>query len=97
MEGNITFDEVVELYKKMNTEEKAQENIIELKELLALVNKLCIDIGLDKELKLNKEVVDIQKEDATLDDYLEAEFVYINEIKNYFGTFAEKIAEMFYE
>jgi len=97
METMVTFDELMEKYKDLSLADKQKENISELKELLALLNKVCVDMGLEKSLTLNKEVLDINKEGATIDDYLEAEYVYINEVKNHLGIFVEAIADAFYE
>lgn len=96
-EVTVTFDQLIQEYKNLSSEDKQKININELKELLALVKKLADDVGSKQELELNKEVLDILKDDATYDDYLEAEFVYINEIKNYIGSFLEEVGDVFYE
>jgi len=97
MEELIAFDDLMERYKELSLAEKQKENISELKELLALLHKICGDIGIEKSLTLNKEVLDLNKEGSTIDDYLEAEYVYINEVKKHLGLFVEFFADAFYE
>jgi hypothetical protein len=95
MDIEVTFKDVLGQYDNLSTIDKHEENIKELKELLALTNKLCTDVGSDKKFELDKSALNIKNKST--DEYLKAEYAYINEIKNYLGSFVETIADSMYE
>lgn len=94
---NEEFNNLVELYKRMSNKEKKDALIKEFKINLAAVEKLNNDLGINHELIMNRELLDIDKDNVTDDDYLEAYFVYLHMINDSILTFAEKISNEFYE
>lgn len=91
------FNRLVELYKKMSYKDKQNALINEFKTTLACIEKLNQDVGNKHDLLINKEITDINKSDATNDDYLEAYFVYLNMINDSLSSLLEKIYNEFYE
>ena len=74
---DIEFNKLVETYKKLPLEEKKKIVQNEFKELIAVLK----EIDNDDEILYNKEMLDVEKEDQTEDDFVEATFVYLSSIK----------------
>lgn len=91
------FDNLILLYKNMNTEDKKKALINEFKYSLAALEKLKKDLNINHELLISKEILDVDKETATLDDYLEAYYVYLHMLNDSILAFAEKVSNEFYE
>ena len=81
------FDAFVEEYKELPLNEKKDTLIKELKEMVALVEKLCIDNNIEYDMMINREILDINKENYTEDDYVEAVYVYIQMFKEILATY----------
>ncbi len=91
------FDELVERFKELSTKDKKDAVIKQLKNDIAVAHKINSDIGNNHDLFLNREVLDLNDEESTMDDFLEAVFVYVNTLNDQYMSFAEKIANEFYE
>lgn len=96
-QNNTSFNTLVEAYKKLSTKEKENEIINFLKENIAIWEKLNRDINNNHILLLNREIIDVNKENYTLDDFLEATFVYLHMLSDSAASFAEKTAKDFYQ
>ncbi len=96
-QNNKEFNNLVEAYKKLTTKEKQDEIIKLFKENIAVWEKLNNDINNKHNLLLNREIIDVNKDNATLDDFLEAVFVYLHMLSDSTASFAEKIANDFYK
>lgn len=85
------FDAYVEAYKKFDL--KTKKHIIEneLKEIIGVFDKLISRYNIDPTLLYNREILDLQKNDATEDDFAEAIFVYIYAIKELIGTYVDVV------
>lgn len=94
---NKEFNNVINAFKNLSTEEKKEALIKEFKINLAAIIKLNNDINSNEDLLMNKEILDINNPNATLDDFLEAYFVYLCMISNSIASFAEKVSQDFYE
>lgn len=94
---NEEFNNLVELFKQLSKEEKKDALIKEFKMLVAVIEKLNKDIENNHEMLMNKELLDINKDNASDEDYLEAYYVYLNMINDGVLHFAEKISNDFYE
>ena len=94
---NEEFNNLVNLYKSMTTQEKKDALIKEFKVSLGAIEKLNKDIGNEHELLINREILDVDKKDVTENDYLEAYFVYLHMINDSILTFAQKISDQFFE
>lgn len=80
--NNNDLNNLISNFVNLSTEEKANEIIVTLKENIAMVNNLCNKLGVQTEIILNREMSDIQKENATIDDYFEAIFAYIKSLQD---------------
>ena len=94
---NEEFNNLVGLYKNMSNQEKKDALIKEFKTNLAAIEKLNNDLEIKHELLINREVLDVDKDTATDDDYLEAYFVYLHMRNDSMLSFVEKISNEFYE
>lgn len=83
------FEQVIENYKRMSIPDKRQENLKELKIMVAILEKLCVDYNIPyREIK-SPEILDLDNGYESEDDYLEATFVYIEYLKEVLGGYLE--------
>ena len=97
---NNIFDNYIKEFKKMTLKEKKDVSINGLKELLGVSMKVAFDLNIQYNNLLNREIIDINKENATEDDYVEAVYVYTEAIKEVASTVIMemlKVKEMEYE
>lgn len=87
------FDAYVEEFKKIPLEEKKDKVIESIQELLGAMQSEAEDLGIEYTDLLNKEIIDIKKENRTEDDYVEAVFVYIESIKEVYSKVMLEIIE----
>jgi len=91
------FENYIDAYKNLTTNEKRAEIISELKNMLAIVEKLSTDLGIEHEILLNKEILDLSNSTVLEDDYLEAVFVYVISLQDSLGAFLENISPVIFE
>lgn len=96
-EGKNIYDEYINSYKNLSLIEKRNEVFYELKKMIALLNKVNTDIGINNELLLNKEVLEAIDGNALETDYLEGLFVYVNCLEELLGTYLEHTTKNIYE
>lgn len=81
------FNAFIDEYKENNLFNKQQIIISELKELIGLFQKLCSMCGYEPELLINREIVDVEKDNYTQEDFAEAVYVYIQTYKDILADF----------
>ena len=91
---NENFDEYMEYYKKLPLTQKKEIALSQLKVLATLTNKMCQELNVENEIIINKELLDVNKENPTEDDYFEAIIVYINSIQNSLCDFDLKLTKI---
>lgn len=97
MERQKAFDEYVSAFCDLDLVQKKEMVLKEIKETLAVTQKIANDIGNNNELLINKEVLDARDlENCSEDDFYEALFVYIHSIQESLGTIFDKIGEDYY-
>ena len=74
---NTSFNEYVETFKKLPLSNKKQIVQNDFKELIALLK----EIDNNEYVLYNKEILDVEKENQTEDDFVEAIFVYLSSVK----------------
>lgn len=62
--------------------------------LTAMTNKMCKEIDAENSVILSKEVIDVNKEDYTEDDFSEAVITYICSVKNSLDDFNVKLTDI---
>lgn len=75
------FDNYVDKYKKLSLIDKKRLVEQEIEELIVVLNALNEKYGNSSKILFNREILDLKKEDATEDDFVEAMFVYSHTIK----------------
>ena len=83
------FNSYMEEFKKLSIQEKRDEIMKAIKELIAIFQSFANMDNINLEFLKSKEILDIDKSD-TEDDFLEAELVYIENAKNIIGQYLDK-------
>ena len=84
MEDFENFDEFMDYYKGLSYDDKKEMLLQELKLLAASTNKACKSLEVDNEVLVGSDLIDLNKDDYTEEDYIEALMVYTCSIKNSF-------------
>lgn len=84
---NNNLNKLIEKFVSLPKEEKAKEIINHLKRNIAMYQSLCIQYGYNDDLILNREILDVVKENATTDDYYEAIYAYLRSLEDISGKF----------
>ena len=75
--NNEEYDKIISTFKELTTIDKCKETIDYIKEIIASFDYIGKLNGIEKQILLNKEMADVNKADATIDDYLEAIYAYL--------------------
>ena len=89
------FEEYMNFFKSQTLNEKQTIILDQLKLLTTLTNKMCTELNVDNKMLINKELLDVNKENYTEDDFAEAIIVYINSIQNSLCDFDNKLSDIF--
>ena len=81
----VVFDKYMESFIKLDYEDKCKEVIEKQKRILALLVKCAQNKGVYPILLKSSEINDINKENPTNDDYIEAIMVYTQDIEELYG------------
>lgn len=88
-EKNVEFNNYVEEFKKLNTKDKLEEIIVSLKEVMSFFEVLGLTENISYEYLKSREILDLEKEAVSTDDYLEAILVYIENSKELLAQYLE--------
>jgi len=97
MTNKEELDNIVNLYKKLDIKDKKEEIINELKELIGIYDKLCSDLNIEHQTYINKELLDLNNENVSDEDFFEAVFVLILSLKELIGLYTCEITSKYYE
>ena len=86
------FDEMIEIYKSMNLENKREVLVNELKEFLVIMSKLNEINDADNSILYNKALYNDLK-NQTEEEYLTTVYAYFNAIKESFSLVGDMIIE----
>ena len=86
------FDEYMSYYKKLPLKEKQNILIEQLKMLSSVTNQLCQEVGVDNEVIVNRELLDLNSNNYTEDDFAEALVVLVSSVQDSICDFCEKIS-----
>jgi len=89
-ELNIQFNNYIEEFKKLDINSKRDEFIRILKEFVVILNVMATNEGVETTFLKNNEILDLQKEYVSEDDFIEAALVYLEVAKNMIGEYLEK-------
>lgn len=94
MEQMENFNEYMESFKQLPLSEKQAIIMKQLKVLASFTNSLCNEIGVNNDLLINKELLDVEDNEYSEDDFVEAILVLINSIQNSVCDFHIKFADI---
>lgn len=83
--GNNEFDILVNSFITLSTKDKVKEIINTLKEDIAIFDGINKINNFNEEIIYNREIIDVNKDNPTIDDYYEAIFVYLKMLEDISG------------
>ena len=94
---NETFNEYIEAYKKLPLQKKKQTANEEVKKLLAFIEKANNDLNLNDTILFNREILDLNSDNVSDDDFVEAMFVYIYSIREALSIYFNTVSKILYK
>ena len=88
------FASLIEYYKLLPIQNKRNEIINEIEDIISNYSKMCTKLNLIPNMTLNKEMLNINREDLTEEEFLHALFAYINTLGDISGQFINKVSEL---
>lgn len=85
------YNSLMNEYTNLDVKTKRKEIIKKIQELIAIIQKICIDKNINSELLFNREIIDLNKSDVSDDDYLEGVFAYINMLEDILGKLLNEV------
>jgi len=86
------FSGLMEYYKLLPTQNKREEIVSVLEELISNYSKICTKFGIMTDMALNKEILNIKKSDLTEDEFLHALFAYLNTLQDVSSQFIDRMS-----
>lgn len=86
---NENFDEYMQFFKKQSLKEKQSIILEQLKMLTGFTNNMCKSLNISNNILLNRELLDLNDENYTQDDFAEAVITYVNSIQNSLNDFVD--------
>ena len=84
---NETFNDYLAEFKKLSVAGKRSEIINNLKEFIAIFDALATHEGIELDYIKSNEINDLDNENVSEDDFLEAAFVYFEVAKSVLGQY----------
>lgn len=94
---NKDFNEYVELFKKLPLQNKKEKVNEEIKKLIAFVEKAKTDLKIDSQMLYNREILDLNSDNISDEDFVEAMFVYIYVLQESMGKYFNTVAKILYK
>lgn len=91
------FNGLMEYFKELPTENKRNEVIDELEEIISNYSKICTKLGVMPNMMLNKEMLNINRKNLTEEEFLHALFAYVNTLQDISAQFINKICDVISE
>lgn len=88
------FSGLMEYYKLLPTQNKRNEIVSILEELISYYSKICTKFGVIPNMALNKEILNIKRDDLTEDEFLHALFAYLNTLEDISAQFIDRMSEV---
>lgn len=93
-ETKENIDEYMDFFKSQPLKEKQSIIYEQLQMLAGFTNKLCTELNIPNEVIVNKELLDLKKDNYTEDDFAEAIIVLINSIQNSICDYSTGISDL---
>ena len=91
---NEDINEYMTFFKEQTLKEKQSIIYEQLQMLAGFTNNLCKELNIPNELILDREILDLKKENYTEDDFAEAIIVLINSIQNSVCDYSNGISDL---
>ena len=88
------FSGLMEYYKLLPTQNKRDEIISTLEELISNYTKICSKFGVMPDMALNKEILNIKRDDLKEEEFLHAIFAYLNTLQDISAQFIDRMSEV---
>ena len=97
MNSNEKFDAYIETYKKLPLQEKKKMVNEEAKKLLAFIDKAKKDLNISDDILFNREILDLNNDNISDDDFVEAMFVYVHSFQESLGKYFNEVSKYLYK
>lgn len=91
---NEDINEYMTFFKEQTLKEKQSIIYEQLQMLAGFTNNLCKELNIPNEPILNREILDLKKDNYTEDDFAEAIIVLINSIQNSVCDYSNGISDL---
>ena len=91
------FGGLIEYYKKLPLNEKRNEIIDELEDMISKYSDVCSKLGIMPNMALNKEILNVKGKDLKEEEFLHAIYAYINTLEDINAQFIEIISRIIIE
>ena len=88
------FSGLMEYYKLLPTQNKRNEIVNILEELISYYSSICTKFGVLPDMALNKEILNITRENLTEDEFLHGVFAYLNTLQDISAQFIDRMANV---
>lgn len=88
------FSGLMEYYKLLPIQNKRSEIVSILEELISYYTKICTKFGVMPDMALNKEMLNIKRDDLKEDEFLHAIFAYLNTLQDISAQFINRMSEV---
>ena len=88
------FSGLMEYYKLLPTQNKRNEIISVLEDLISNYSKICTQFDVMPNMMLNKEMLNINRKNITEDEFLHALFAYLNTLQDISAQFINKMCDV---
>ena len=88
------LEQYLVVFKTKPLKEKQAIIIEQLKMLAAFCQNMCNKVNINNEVIISKELIDLNKDDYTEDDFAEAIIVLVNSIQNSLSDFSIKLTDI---
>lgn len=97
MNTNEKFDAYIDAYKQLPLQEKKKMVNEEVKKLLAFIDKAKKDLNIADDILFNREILDLNRDNVSDDDFVEAMFVYVHAIQESLGKYFNEVSKVLYK
>ena len=94
---NESFNKYVNTFKLLPLQEKKVRVVNEFQRLLTFVERAKQDLNIANGVLYNKEVLDLNSNNISDDDFVEAMFVYIHSVQESLGSYFNETAKYIYK
>ena len=89
------FEDYMESFKKKPLKEKQKIVFEQLNMLSTMTNSMCVNLGLNNNKIINRELYDLKNENYTEDDFAEALLVHVCSIQDSVCDLADNLDDLF--